>query len=294
MRKDIVKFAFLVVVLLLSSCEHKPPFKINRNDLIGFWKLEEYCDITLNRDSTFKMNNLPRDFCNKEFNYATDITIYGKWKFIEEERDNYRIEFSIAGTTKFSDRYFNAIIKYMSIIIDGNIVLKINNKLYYYLHRENKVRDYDVDTYAYTNGKSYGNLKASIFDYKDFSWIGTKHVVCNNVFEKGEYYVARRHHANTFTDGLKREIDLTEPLIKDIREYDKSTAILQTIEKSFNMRRVSFSYLYHRVNYKRSVYIKDVKSIKLNSKIKIIVNKKNPKISYIEGTYKNIKTVLKK
>ena len=142
MKKDIMKFASMLLVLLLSSCMYKSPLKINRSNLIGFWKLEEYCDITLNSDSTFMMNNVPRYFWNKDFNSARNITIYGREIFIESEEDDYKIKFSVFGTTQSLYKSFTANVKYNNFIFArDSFSMKLNAQLNYYPSRENKTKD---------------------------------------------------------------------------------------------------------------------------------------------------------
>lgn len=79
------------------------------------------------------------------------------------------------------------------------------------------------------------------------------------------------------------EVIFTKPIILKKNEYIETKGKITSLYTNSKVYIVKFSYEYNKNKYERALYIKDFKHLKENHRYTILVNKKNPKISYLKS-----------
>lgn len=82
------------------------------------------------------------------------------------------------------------------------------------------------------------------------------------------------------------EVIYSEPIIKDHNNYEEINGNILTIYSNEKVNVIKFKYNYNGKMYKRGLHIKDITLFKENQNAKILVNKNNPKISYLKSIIK--------
>lgn len=82
------------------------------------------------------------------------------------------------------------------------------------------------------------------------------------------------------------EVIFTNPIIFEKNEYQETTGKITSLYANSRVHIAKFIYEYEGNKYERALYTKDFKQLKENYNYKILVNKKNPKISYLKSIVK--------
>jgi|TARA_B110000238_G_C15917690_1_gene349059 hypothetical protein len=77
------------------------------------------------------------------------------------------------------------------------------------------------------------------------------------------------------------EVNYKKPKIHNAENYIKSKGIVNEIYENEKYKILTFEYNYLKENYERDVYLYNLQNYEEGKKIEIIINKTNPKISYL-------------
>jgi hypothetical protein len=104
----------------------------------------------------------------------------------------------------------------------------------------------------------------------------------SRIFNIGEFYKIKYSKSNPEIS----EVDYTKPIIFKKEEFYPMKGIIIKTYESKRLSVLSFKYKYGNKNYERDVILERIGNLKKGNEIKILVNRKNPKISYLEGKVK--------
>ena len=104
----------------------------------------------------------------------------------------------------------------------------------------------------------------------------------SRIYNVGEYYRIKYSKSNPEIS----EVDYTEPIIFDKINYENINGIITKIFKNERLIILSFSYNYKNQKYDRDVILKQIGELKKEKQVEILVNKDNPKISYLKNQIK--------
>jgi hypothetical protein len=102
------------------------------------------------------------------------------------------------------------------------------------------------------------------------------------IFTIGEFYEIKYSKSNPEIS----EVDYTKPIIFDKNKFDSINAIITKVYESERLSVLSFKYKYGTEKYDREIILEKIGKLKKDNQITILVNKKNPKISYLESQFK--------
>lgn len=127
-----------------------------------------------------------------------------------------------------------------------------------------------------TGGYSVRNIVLDV-EYKVNNKTYEAHALSSRNFEIGEFYYVKYLVA----DPENYEVLWNSPFVKDYRNYEE--VIGEVVYKSKDNTIIGIKY-----NYRNHIYIRDVivvkkSNYKLSKSYPILVNKKNPKISYFKN-----------
>lgn len=126
-------------------------------------------------------------------------------------------------------------------------------------------------------GRWRTSLQGNIFEYKVNNKTYKTHWQNYTPLENDEFYLAKYSLDNP----EYVEIDLTRPVIKDTLNYVLSSGTVLKIESKSEPNRITFSYKYDDVVYKRKIYIRKDADYVVGRNYEILIKIASPKISYI-------------
>ena len=103
----------------------------------------------------------------------------------------------------------------------------------------------------------------------------------SRIFNIGEFYEIKYSKSNPEIS----EVDYTKPIIFDKNEFDSIEAIIIKVYESERLSVLSYKYEYGTEEYEREIILEKIGKLKKENQITILVNKNNPKISYLEGQF---------
>lgn len=148
---------------------------------------------------------------------------------------------------------------------------------------------YDNDTresllsenYEFTFCKIIGNKTyKSKVNFIEYNVDGKKYEtrpLSTRIFNIGEIYRIKYSKS----DPEISKVDYTKPIILNKNDFDFINGIVTRSFEKESLSVLSFSYNYQNENYKRDVILEKIGELKKGQQIEILVNKKNPKISYL-------------
>ncbi|WP_298766901.1 hypothetical protein [uncultured Polaribacter sp.] len=77
------------------------------------------------------------------------------------------------------------------------------------------------------------------------------------------------------------EVNYKKPKIYNVENYIKITGIISNTYENEKYKILTYEYKYQKENYERDIYLYSLENYEKGKKIEIIVNRKNPKISYL-------------
>jgi hypothetical protein len=104
----------------------------------------------------------------------------------------------------------------------------------------------------------------------------------SRVFNIGEFYEIKYSKSNPEIS----EVNYTKPIIFNRNEFDQINGIIDKTYESERLSVLSFKYNYENKEYERDIILEKIENLKKGNEIKILVNKKKPKISYLEKQFK--------
>jgi hypothetical protein len=104
----------------------------------------------------------------------------------------------------------------------------------------------------------------------------------SRVFNIGEYYSIKYSKSNPEIS----EVNYTKPIIFEKNDFDTIDGIVTKIFENERICVLSFAYNYKNKKYDRDAILEKIGNLKKEDGIKILVNKKNSKISYLSEQIK--------
>jgi len=77
------------------------------------------------------------------------------------------------------------------------------------------------------------------------------------------------------------EVIYSQPIITEKEDYDETTGNVISLYTNYRVNIIKFKYNYEGNEYERDLYVEDITGFKEDNSYKILVNKKNHKISYL-------------
>src|SRR5690606_8787388 len=159
------------------------------------------------------------------------------------------------------------------IIICGFFIYKHFDKTY----RANLLNE-NTD---YTFGKIIGyNTYKSTQNFVEYKVNGVKYEIrplSPRIFNIGEFYSVKYSKSNPEIS----EVNYLEPIILKNSDFDTLVGIVTKTFENERLSVLSFSYNYDNKKYDRDVILEKIGALKKENRIKILVNKKKPEISYL-------------
>ena len=173
-------------------------------------------------------------------------------------------------------------IKYFQIFIITVIICGF----FYYVKSDNENREkllsQNTDT---TVGKIIGNSTyKTTHNYVEYEVNGEKFETrhsCSRTFNIGEIYEVKYSKSAPKIS----EVDYTKPIIINKNEFDKTTGVISQTFENKRVSILSFEYEYKGKQFNRDIILKRIGNLKKGNKIKILVNQKKPKISYLKEQF---------
>lgn len=82
------------------------------------------------------------------------------------------------------------------------------------------------------------------------------------------------------------EVLYSKPVITNINDYTEIKGKITSLYSNYRVNIVKLEYNYNGKNYKRDLYVNDISKYKENFEYGILINKANPKISYLKSLVK--------
>lgn len=102
------------------------------------------------------------------------------------------------------------------------------------------------------------------------------------VFELGEIYNLKY----SILEPNISEVIYTQPIINKLEDYREDVGVIISLYSNSKVNIIKYQYSFNEIEYERDLYVKDASRFKENEKYKILVNIKNPKISYLKRIVK--------
>jgi hypothetical protein len=131
-------------------------------------------------------------------------------------------------------------------------------------------------------GVSTYKTRINIVEYKVHQKKYTHRSVNGYTFQIGEFFQLKYSEKKPSI----AEVIFTNPFIFERNEYQETTGKITSLYANSRVHIAKFVYEYEKNKYERALYTNDFKQLKVNNKYKILVNKKNPKISYLKSIVK--------
>jgi hypothetical protein len=167
---------------------------------------------------------------------------------------------------------------YLKILLLGIIICAVF--FYKNYDNENRVKLLSENfefTYCEIIGSNTYKSKTNFLEYNVDGIKYETQPLSSRIFNIGEFYRIKYSKSKPEIS----EVDYTKPIILNKNDFDFTSGIVtKTFEKQ-NLSVLSFSYNYRNENYERDVILEKIGELKKGKQIKILVNKKNPKISYL-------------
>ena len=173
---------------------------------------------------------------------------------------------------------------YLQILLLGIIICAF----FFYKNYDNENREKLLSkNFEFTFCKIIGsNTYKSKTNFLEYNVDGIKYEtrpLSSRIFNIGEFYRIKYSKSNPEIS----EVDYTKPIILNKNDFDFTSGIItKTFEKE-SLSVLSFSYNYQNENYERDVILEKIGELKNGKQIEILVNKKNPKISYLSEQIKS-------
>jgi hypothetical protein len=158
---------------------------------------------------------------------------------------------------------------------------------FYYVKSDNENRDKLLNKNTETTvGKIIGNSTyKTTHNYVEYKVEGKKFETrrsSSRIFNIGEFYEIKYSKSNPEVS----EVNYTKPVIFDRNEFEQIIGIISKTYENERLSVLSFRYNYKNKEHERDIILEKIGKIKEGNKIKILVNKKKPKISYLEKQFK--------
>lgn len=127
-------------------------------------------------------------------------------------------------------------------------------------------------------GVSTYKTRINIVEYKVHQKKYTYQSVNGCTFQIGEFFQLKYSKKKPSV----ADVIFTKPIVFERNEYQETTGKIISLYKNSRIHVVTFVYEYEGNTYQRDLYTSDFKEFKENYEYRILVNKKNPKISYIK------------
>jgi hypothetical protein len=157
--------------------------------------------------------------------------------------------------------------------------LQINNKRDYLLSNNTEITECRIIGINTHNNRT--NIVNYTVDNKTYRY---EMLVGRELFI-GEFYEIKYSK----TDPNFAEVNYTKPIISKKTDYERVKAMITETFENNKVSFLTFSYEYSSKKYERILYIEKINGLKKNMKIEIIVNKMNPKISYLKKQINNVR-----
>ena len=174
----------------------------------------------------------------------------------------------------------NAYLKifFLVILICGFFIYKHFDKTY----RTNLLNE-NTD---FTFGKIIGNSTyKSTQNFIEYEVNGVKYEIrplSSRIFNIGEFYSIKY---SKYKPEIS-EVNYSKPIIIENSDFDTLVGIVTKTFENERLSVLSFSYNFNNKKYDRDVILEKIGELKKENRIKILVNKKNPKISYLSEQIK--------
>jgi hypothetical protein len=128
-------------------------------------------------------------------------------------------------------------------------------------------------------GVSTYKTRINIVEYEVSQKKYTYESVDGYTFQIGEFFQLKYSKKNPSV----AEVIFTKPIIFERNEYQETIGKIISLYANSRVHVVKFIYEYEGNKYERATYTSNFKQLKEGCKYKILVNKKNPKISYLNS-----------
>jgi hypothetical protein len=167
---------------------------------------------------------------------------------------------------------------YLIILLLGIIICAF----FFYKNYDNENREKLLSknfefTYCRIIGSNTYKSKTNFLEYNVDGIKYETRPLSSRIFNIGEFYSIKYSKSNPEIS----EVDYTKPIILNKNDFDFTNGIVtKTFEKE-SLSVLSFSYNYQNENYEREIILEKIGELKKGKQIEILVNKKNPEISYL-------------
>jgi len=148
--------------------------------------------------------------------------------------------------------------------------------------RQNLLSENTETTFCEIIGNS---THKSTVNYLEYTVGGKKYEtrpLSSRVFNVGEFYSIKYSKLNPKIS----EVNYTNPIIFDKNEFETINGIVTNTFENERLSVLSFSYKYGNKKFERDVILEKIGELKKENEIKILVNRNNPKISYLKEQIK--------
>jgi|TARA_B110000908_G_C10024894_1_gene344611 hypothetical protein len=172
---------------------------------------------------------------------------------------------------------------YLKILLLGIIICAF----FFYKNYDNENREKLLsENFEFTFCRIIGNnTYKSKTNFLEYNVDGIKYEtrpLSSRIFNIGEFYKIKYSKSKPEIS----EVDYTKPIIFNRNEFDTIKGITTKTYESERLNVLSFQYKYGNEDYERDIILEKIENLKKGNEIKILVNKNNPKISYLERQVK--------
>ena len=172
---------------------------------------------------------------------------------------------------------------FLKILLLGIIICAF----FFYKNYDNKNREKLLsENFEFTFCRIIGsNTYKSKTNFLEYNVDGIKYEtqpLSSRIFNIGEFYRIKYSKSKPEIS----EVDYTKPIIFDKNLFDTIKGIITKTYESERLSVLSFKYKYGNEKFDRDVIVEKIGKLKKGNEINIVVNKNNPKISYMKGQVK--------